>query len=174
MPPRPRVSPTGKEVTFGRDEIIVSKTDRTGRITYANQVFVRVSGYTEEELLGAPHSILRHPAMPRVVFAVLWETIQAGQEVFAYVLNLARNGDEYWVFAHVTPTFGPREEIIGFHSNRRTPERGPVREMSKVYETLRDLEQRAGRGNDIAASRAALLEMLAARRTTWNELMFSL
>ena len=100
---RPR--PTGREISFGEDEIIVSKTDTRGVITYSNTVFQRVSGYTEEELQGKPHSIIRHPDMPRCVFRLLWDTVQSGHELFAYVLNLAKNGDGYWVFAHITPSF---------------------------------------------------------------------
>ena len=110
---------TGVERTFGDDEIIVSKTDTKGRITYANRVFQQVAGYTEDELLGKAHSIVRHPDMPRCVFKFLWDTIGAGNEVFAYVLNKAKNGDHYWVFAHVTPTFDDHGRIISYHSNRR-------------------------------------------------------
>jgi len=96
---------TGVERFFDADEVIVSKTDLKGRITYANRVFQRVAGYGEAELMGAPHSIVRHPAMPRCVFKLLWDTLEAKQEIFAYVINRARNGDHYWVFAHVTPSF---------------------------------------------------------------------
>jgi len=103
MPAR-KIEPTGVESHFGDDEIIVSKTDPRGVITYANEIFIRVSGYSEEELLGAPHSILRHPAMPRCVFKLLWDTIQGGREIFAYVVNLAKTGNHYWVLAHVTPS----------------------------------------------------------------------
>ena len=102
---RPTVAPTGRERVFGEDEIIVSKTDLQGRITYANSVFLRVAGYAEEDVLGQPHSMIRHPGMPRAVFKLLWETIAGGREIFAYVKNLARDGDHYWVFAHVTPSF---------------------------------------------------------------------
>jgi hypothetical protein len=70
-------APTGRERTFREDEIIVSKTDTTGRILYANDVFLRVAGYGEREIVGQPHSIIRHPDMPRVVFALLWETLAA-------------------------------------------------------------------------------------------------
>jgi PAS domain S-box-containing protein len=115
-----RPTPTGRERTFDDEEIIVSKTDLSGRITYANDVFLRISGYTEAEVIGQPHSLIRHPDMPRSVFNLLWKTIGAGQEIFAYVVNMAKNGDHYWVLAHVTPTFGPAGDIIGFHSNRRT------------------------------------------------------
>jgi hypothetical protein len=65
---------------------------------------------------------VRHPRMPRCVFKLLWETIQSGQDIFAYVCNLARNGDHYWVYAHVTPTFDEKGSIIGYHSNRRAPD----------------------------------------------------
>ena len=120
------VRPTGVERTFGEDEIIVSKTDAKGIIRYANGVFLRVSGYEEADVLGQPHNIIRHPEMPRCIFRLLWDTIASGEEIFAYVLNLAADGAHYWVFAHVTPSFGPRGEIIGYHSNRRLPD-GPDR-----------------------------------------------
>jgi PAS domain S-box-containing protein len=94
----------GIERFFEEDEIIVSKTDPKGIITYANQVFLRTAQYQEEEILGAPDNIIRHPDMPRCVFDLLWKTIASGLEIFAYVKNMAKNGDHYWVFAHVTPT----------------------------------------------------------------------
>ena len=105
------------------DDIIVSKTDLKGRITYANQSFCHIAGYTEAELLGQPHSIIRHPDMPRAVFKLLWDTVLDRREIFAYVKNMARNGDYYWVFAHVTPSYDAKGSVIGFHSSRRVPDR---------------------------------------------------
>jgi PAS domain S-box-containing protein len=116
-----RPTPTGRETTFGEEEIIVSKTDPRGVVTYANQVFIRVSGYKEEEILGKPHNLIRHPDMPRCVFHLLWTQLKAGREIFAYVKNMARNGDHYWVWANVTPTFDNSGRIVNFHSNRRRP-----------------------------------------------------
>ena len=78
-----RTQLTGHERTFAPDEFIVSKTDVKGHITYANEVFLRISGFDEEEVIGAPHSLVRHPDMPRCVFKLLWETIQAKKEIFA-------------------------------------------------------------------------------------------
>ena len=78
-----RTSPTGREAGFGEEEIIVSKTDEKGRIPYANDVFLRVSAYSLNEVVGAPHSIIRHPEMPRCVFKLFWDTIAAGKEIFA-------------------------------------------------------------------------------------------
>lgn len=134
---------TGREVTFGTDEIIVSKTDLKGRITYANEIFVRVSGFREEEIIGAPHSIIRHPAMPRCVFKFLWDRISSGNEIFAYVINRCKSGDHYWVFAHVTPSFGPDGKIVGYHSNRRSPDRSSVAAAEGLYRKLLEVEASA-------------------------------
>src|ERR1019366_945835 len=116
------VTPTDAEVLFDKDDIIVSKTDLKGRITYANQTFCQIAGCSEAELMGQPHSIIRHPDMPRAVFKLLWDTLLEGREVFAYVKNMAKSGNYYWVFAHVTPSFDQNKRIIGFHSSRRVPD----------------------------------------------------
>jgi len=117
------VSLTGKEVFFEDDEIIVSKTNLKGHITYCNDVFLSIAGYTEMEVLGQPHSLIRHSGMPRAVFKLLWDTLQSGHEIFAYVVNRTKAGDEYWVLAHVTPSRNGGGEIVGYHSNRRVPDR---------------------------------------------------
>jgi len=127
---------TGKERTFPESEIIVSKTDVQGRITYVNDVFLSVSGYLEDEVIGKPHNVIRHPDMPRCVFKLLWDKIQAGQEIFAYVNNRAKNGDNYWVFAHITPSFDASHKIIGFHSNRRSPRREALAKVTPLYAQL--------------------------------------
>ena len=158
---------TGKERTFRPEEIIVSKTDRTGKITYANDVFLQISGYTEAELLGAPHSILRHPAMPRCVFRLLWDVIEQGEEIFAYVLNRAKNGDEYWVFAHVTPNFGPDRSIVGYHSNRRVPKPSALEMIKPLYAQLLEMEQAA------SDRKAGLEQSYAALKATVGKLGFS-
>lgn len=167
--------PTGREVCFGDEEIIVTKTDLKGRITYVNDVFVRVSGFSEEQALGKPHNLIRHPDMPRCAFAALWDALEQGSEIFAYVKNLARTGDHYWVFAHVTPTFGPKGEIISYHSNRRTPNRAALAPIESLYATLLAEERRHARGPaQIAAAGLLLNEALAARKQTYGQFVFSL
>jgi PAS domain S-box-containing protein len=167
--------PTGIERTIGDEEIIVSKTDRHGRITYANEVFQRVAGYRERELIGQPHSIVRHPEMPRCVFSVLWTTIEAGKEIFAYVLNMAKGGDHYWVFAHVTPTFGPHGDIIGYHSSRRSPDREAIRKIVPIYaQLLAEERKHAGKAEQIAASSTILTSMLSDAGVGYDEFVFSL
>lgn len=169
------VKPSGRERFFEEDEIIVSKTDLKGIITYANDVFIRVSGYSEEELIGAPHSLIRHPDMPRCVFQLLWDTLQGGREIFAYVNNMARTGDNYWVLAHVTPTFGPGREIVGYHSNRRVPRREAVNQVAPIYAKLVAEESRYERKADqIAASTRLLQETLKGINLSYDEFVWTL
>jgi len=166
---------TGVERTFGEDEFIVSKTDQKGRITYANDVFIRIGGYIEAELINQPHSILRHPAMPRCVFQLLWDRIASGKEIFAYVINRAKTGDHYWVFAHVTPTVGAGGEIIGYHSNRRRPKRSANDAREPVYGDRMSVEQsvaNAKEGMRLAGER--LGQFLSDQEVSYDELVLSL
>jgi PAS domain S-box-containing protein len=169
-----QTSEQGKEIFF--DDLIVSKTDLTGRITYANDVFCKISGYSEAELLGQPHSIIRHPDMPRAVFKYLWDTILEGREVFAYVKNLAKSGDFYWVFAHVTPSQDVNGKTVGFHSNRRVPDLRIVHEViAPIYAELLREEQRHRNGKEsLAAGYRALTDFIAAKKVSYDELIFSL
>lgn len=168
-------TPTGREIHFGEEEIIVSKTDRSGRITYANDVFLRIAGYRESEVIGQPHSMIRHPDMPRCVFKLLWDTIQGGKEIFAYVVNMAKNGDHYWVFAHVTPTFGPTGEIVGYHSSRRCPTREALEKVRPLYQQLLAAEQRErSKADQIAASTTLLTSALTSHKLAYDEFVFSL
>ncbi len=165
---------TGIERTFGEDEIIVSKTDLKGRITYANEVFLRIAGYTEDEILGKPHNIIRHPDMPRCVFKLLWDTIQNQREIFAYVLNLAKNGDHYWVFAHVTPTFDSSGTVIGYHSNRRLPNASSVAAVIPIYRRLLEEEEKfANKEEGMSASGALLMRMIQEKAADYDEFAFA-
>lgn len=166
---------TGVERTFGTDEIIVSKTDTTGRIIYANEVFLRLAGYSEAEILGKPHSIIRHPAMPRCVFKLLWDTISGGKECFAYVINRSKNGDHYWVLAHVTPTFGPNGDILSYHSNRRVPRREAVAKAEGLYAELRQIEDsHEDRKAGMLAAFQAMVDKLQALGVPYDEFVFAL
>lgn len=166
---------TGVERFFDADEVIVSKTDLQGRITYANRVFQRVAGYTEVELMGAPHSIVRHPDMPRCVFKLLWDTLAAKQEIFAYVVNKAKNGDHYWVFAHVTPSYDVNGQLIGYHSSRRVPDRAAIDKVVPLYRTLRDIENKnADRKQGMNDAFAAVVALLTEKGIGYDEFVFSL
>jgi len=139
---RSGVQPSGKERHFKPEELIVSKTDLKGHITYANEVFLRLSDYTEKEVLGQPHSMIRHPDMPRCIFKLLWDHISSGKEIFAYVLNMGKKGDHYWVYAHVTPTFDANHKVIGYHSNRRVADPKVLSDkIIPLYAELRKIEE---------------------------------
>lgn len=167
-------TPTGVEKTFRPDQIIVSKTDRQGRLTYVNPLFVEISGYPEEELIGQPHNVIRHPAMPRSVFRLLWERIASGEEIFAYVVNLSADGGHYWVLAHVTPTLGANGEVVGYHSNRRTVDRSSLPAVEALYRDLLAEENRQPSTPAAIAAGTALLEQrLAAAGLGYDEWVWS-
>jgi PAS domain S-box-containing protein len=169
------IRPTQREVFFDADDIIVSKTDIKGRITYANDVFLNIAGYSEREVLGQPHSIIRHPDMPRAVFKLLWDTVLSGQEIFAYVKNMAKSGDHYWVFAHVTPTYDGARKITGFHSNRRVPTRAAVNTVMPIYVELLKIENTHRNGKEALAAGTALLEeFIVSKKTSYDQLVLSL
>ena len=167
--------PTGRERSFGVDEIIVSKTDLAGRITYANDVFLTVSGYTEAEILGQPHSVLRHPDMPRCVFKLLWDTLKEEREIFAYVLNLNAHGDGYWVFAHVTPSYDPAGQLVGYHSNRRVPYPDALQKVRPLYEELRSVERRHSQPKEACqAGFDHLVSLLTKQGIDYSQFVFGL
>jgi PAS domain S-box-containing protein len=169
------VQPTGVERFFPEDDIIVSKTDLKGLITYTNRVFIQISGFSEEELLGQSHNIIRHPDMPGSVFRLLWQTISNGQEIFAYVKNMCKSGDHYWVFAHVTPTFGRSGEIISYHSNRRVPDRKAVSTMDDLYrQVLAEERGHHNRADAVEAGYRMLTAAVAESGMPYEELVFSL
>lgn len=170
-----KVRPTGRESYFGEEEIIVSKTDLKGRITYANQVFLRVAQLSVEQAIGAPHSIIRHPDMPRCVFKLLWDTIQDKREIFAYVLNMAANGDHYWVFAHVTPSLDANGNIVGYHSNRRKPSPAQTANVQPIYTALLAEERKHRNGKDgLQASTEMLEAAVRSKGLEYDEFVFSL
>lgn len=166
---------TGVERRLADTEIIVSKTDLKGRITYCNDAFLRMAGYREAELMGAPHSIIRHPAMPRCVFKLLWDTLDKGEEIFAYVVNRAKNGDHYWVFAHVTPDLDETGKAVGYHSNRRSVSRAAIAAVEPLYKALLEEERRhPDRKSGMAAAGDALVKLLTEKGLTYEQLVLSL
>jgi PAS domain S-box-containing protein len=165
---------TGREITFKEQEVLTSKTDMRGMITYANEDFCRVAGFDYSDLHGAPHSLIRHPDMPRSVFNLMWNTIQDGREFFGYVVNRCKNGDHYWVLAHVVPDIDPASrEVIGFHSTRRCPTSQGINAARALYSALRDAERRAPRDKQVEVGTAALMSALKTERMSYEEWIFS-
>lgn len=167
---------TGVERHFADDEIIVSKTDPKGRLTYVNRVFMSISGFAEKELLGQPHNVIRHPDMPRSIFKLFWETLQQGSEVFAYVVNRCKNGDHYWVLAHATPNYDGAGNVIGYHSNRRVPDARIVREsVIPLYRLLLEEERRhADRKEGMMRAYGTFTRVLQEKGVEYDRWVFSL
>jgi len=150
----------GNELCFDENLFIVSKTDTKGKITYGNDLFIEISGYSEKELIGAPHNILRHTDMPKAVFKLLWDRIQAGSEVFAYVKNRTKSGKFYWVHAYVTPIIDSRKkEIIGYHSVRRSPNPKGIAVIEPLYQKMLSAERNGGMQASMAVLETALSQL---------------
>jgi methyl-accepting chemotaxis protein len=131
---------TQNELQLRDDTLIVSKTDLKGRITYINRDFLDVSGFTEQELIGEPHNIVRHPDMPVEAFQDLWDTLKAGRPWTGYVKNRCKNGDYYWVLANATPIW-ENGQVTGYLSVRRKPTREAVAAHEAVYRSFREKQQ---------------------------------
>lgn len=165
---------SGVERTFAASDLIVSKTDTKGRMTYVNETFLLLADYKEAECIGAPHSKIRHPDMPRCIFKLLWDTISKGEEIFAYVINRSENGDHYWVLAHVTATFDENENIVGYHSSRRVPSRAALDVVQPLYVKLKAEEDRhSDRKTGLEASVAMVTSLLEESSMSYNEFIFS-
>jgi len=150
---------TKTEKTFAEDEIIVSKTDTKGIVTYGNELFIKMSGYTEQELMGANHNIIRHPDMPKIVFKLLWDTVQAKKEIFAYVKNMAKDGSYYWVLANVTPSYDLKGNIIGYYSVRRKPTQSAINKIAPIYDALIAAEKKGGMNESLKLLDSTLLSV---------------
>ncbi|WP_273214061.1 PAS domain-containing protein [Helicobacter rodentium] len=162
--------PNLQERQFPENEIIVSKTDLKGKILYGNRIFIELSGYTEKELLGKPHNIVRHPDMPKVIFKFLWDSVKNGKEIIAYVKNLSKDGSFYWVKAFVTPSFNGKGEIVGYHSIRLKPTETAKESISALYKELLEVEQREG----VEKSQERLEQVLAQKGASYEEFISSL
>jgi PAS domain-containing protein len=148
-----QVRPTGTERTFGEDEIIVTKTDLRGVLTYANDVFLRISALTEDQAVGQPHSVIRHPDMPRAVFKLLWDTLKDRKEL----------------------SFDAHRKVVGYHSSRRKPEPAAVSAASELYAKLRAEERRhSSSPAALDAGWKMLQQILADRGQNYDQFVWEL
>jgi PAS domain S-box-containing protein len=152
------------------DDFIVSKTDTKGNITYCNEIFMDMAGAVEKELIGQPHNIIRHPDMPRAVYKLLWDNIQNGKEVFAYVKNKAFDGSFYWVYANVTPSYDQVGNIIGYYSVRIKPNERALEIIKPIYAKMIELE----RGGGMQSSTEYLLSLLKDKGVSYDEFIISI
>lgn len=149
---------TDKEVVMQPGTILVTRTDLKGVITYANDAFVEISGFTREELIGKSHNIVRHPDMPEVAFADLWSNLKQGKPWTAAVKNRTKNGDYYWVEANVSPTFVDGQ-VVGYLSARYAPSREQITQASAFYKMLRETKATSMRPTGLSVKLKQLLDM---------------
>ncbi len=134
-----RPIPVNEEVIFnGRS--LISETDTKGIITYVNRKFVEMTGYSKEEAVGQPHSILRHPDMPRAGFKQMWDTVRSGKIWEGYVKNLRKDGKFYWVIVHIIPKFDDKGSITGYIASRKMPNPEKLRKVALEYKILLNME----------------------------------
>ncbi len=137
------VTPTQHEKKLGANDFIVTKTDISGKITYANRIFMDICGLPESKLLTVPHNIIRHPDMPRGVFRFMWDTLKAGDEFFGFAKNLCADGSFYWVFANITPDYDKNNKLTGYYSVRRQPPQSALAILMPVYKEMLAIEKQA-------------------------------
>lgn len=153
---------SGRESTYPADQRLISTTDTRGQITYCNDEFVAVSGFTREQLIGSPHNLVRHPDMPAQVFQQMWEYLKAGKSWMGIVKNRCNNGDHYWVNAYVTPIL-EHGRVVGYESVRVKPDADQVRRASALYTRLNQGRSAASAGERLGvAARFLLLPVLGA------------
>ncbi|HJV08017.1 PAS domain-containing protein [Paludibacterium denitrificans] len=164
----------GNEVKLLPDELIVTKTDPTGHISYANRVFMRIAEYPEDALLGKPHNIIRHPDMPRGVYRLMWKTLQAEQEFFGIVKNYTATGNYYWVLANVTPDYGQNHKLEGYYSVRRPPSRSAIDAIIPIYEQMRQIEAKESKASAPDVSMQWLLDEMKRREISYEQFVLQL
>ncbi|MNF34908.1 Aerotaxis receptor [compost metagenome] len=126
---------TQRERTFAAQQRLISTTDGKGQITYCNEAFVEISGFSHDELMGAPHNLVRHPDVPSAVFAHMWSTLKQGRPWMGIVKNRSKNGDHYWVNAYVTPVL-ENSQVVGYESVLVKPTAEQVRRAEALYQRI--------------------------------------
>lgn len=135
---------TNEETHFEPNDLIVSRTDTRGTIVQCNNIFAKMSGWSEEELIGSNHNMIRHPDIPQIAYQLAWDNIRVKKEFFGYIKNLRKDGGFYWVFAYITADWDDDGQIIGYTSYRRFAPKLAVNTMIPIYKALLEAEKRGG------------------------------
>ncbi len=166
---------TGVERNFSDNSFIISMTDTKGVLTYVNDIFLEISDYIEDDVVGQQHNVLRHPDMPRCIFNYLWKTIPSGEELLSYVVNKTKHGDHYWVFAHVTATYDSNGNHIGYLSSRRTATQSALDVIIPLYKQLKAEEDKHSSKKDgMEAGLNMLLGILSDKGVSYSEFILSI
>ena len=163
--------PLDNEIKLSQERYIVSKTDAKGIIEYGNDYFVEISGYSESELIGQPHNIVRHPDMPKVAFKLMWESLNRGKNFIAIVKNLAKDGSYYWVVTDFEPRTDPETtKIVSHTAFRKAVPQKAIDAIIPVYAKLLEIEKKDG----LEASERYFYDFFKQNNTTYDNYISSL
>lgn len=159
-----------EEIRFSKKKFIVSKTDVKGKIIFVNKNLCEISGYSEDELIGAPHNILRHPDMPQAVFYLVWQSLLSGNRISGVVKNLAKDGRYYWVIADFEPKFDAEGKVNALTAFRRAAPDNVIETVEDLYSTMLAIEKKHG----MEKSLAYLEGFLEEHETTYKDFIAEL
>jgi PAS domain S-box-containing protein len=162
-----RPNPINDEIIIPDEAVLISMTDPKGIITEANNIFVEIVGYSEEELIGASHNVIRHPDMPKVMFKVVWNHIKQGENVMALVKNLAKDGRYYWVLTDFVTKFDADRNIVNYTAYRRPVCNDVQNAITPLYKALLAIEELA----DMEASEKFLNDYLEGLGMSYDDLV---
>jgi len=162
------------ERILGDDAFIVSTTDKAGHITYANRTFIELSGYSERELLGRDHSIVRDPGMPRAIFKLMWDALKREEEFLLYIKSRGKDGVAYWGYTTMLPLRDGNGTLTGYFSVRRKPKAGALDVIEPLYRAMCEEERRAPGDAGIQASLSILKNVLAEKGVSYEQFILAL
>lgn len=160
------VLPINEAIKLNKHKYIMSRTDTRGIIEFGNDYFFEISGYEPNELIGKPHSMIRHPDMPSVIFKLMWDRLKQGKNIFAVVKNLAKDGRYYWVTTKFEIKKHPVDNsIVGYMAFRQAASPKAVETIEALYRDLLEIEKTSG----VEASEKYLIGYLDSKRLTYDE-----
>ncbi len=167
---RKKPFPVDKEINLDPTKTIMSKTDTRGIIEYANEYFMEISGYEEFELMGQPHNIIRHPDMPKTIFKLMWDSIEKGQNIHAFVKNMAKDGRYYWVLTNFEIKKDAEGNVISYYARRKAAPRNAIYEIDRLYYILKSIENK----QDMQTALNYFIGMLEEKNMTYNQFILSI
>jgi aerotaxis receptor len=165
---------SNKELELSADQLIITKSDPTGKIIYCNQDFIELSGYSERELIGQPHSLLRHKEMPAGIFYLLWHTLKQKKEFNGFIQSRCKNGDSYWAFTNISPVYSLNNQLLGYTGAQRQPNPAATTLFSMYYEQMLEEEGSNPTEQDAKKSLQLLTDLVSATGDDYEASVFKL